>query len=30
VSLPRGMAGVGVNGYAMAQFNNFKVDPLKP
>ena len=26
----RGMAGLGVVGYALAQFDNFKVEPLKP
>jgi hypothetical protein len=29
-SYAKGMVGVGVNGYVMAQFDNFKVDPLKP
>ena len=29
-SYSRGMAGLGVVGYTLAQFDNFKVDPLKP
>jgi O-glycosyl hydrolase len=29
-SYAKGMAGLGVVGYALAQFDNFKVDPLKP
>jgi len=29
-SYPKGMAGLGVVGYSLAQFDNFKVDPLKP
>jgi hypothetical protein len=29
-SYSKGMAGLGVVGYALAQFDNFKVDPLKP
>jgi len=29
-SYPKGMAGLGVVGYALAQFDNFKVHPLPP
>jgi hypothetical protein len=29
-SYPKGMAGLGVVGYALAQFDNFKVDSLNP
>jgi O-glycosyl hydrolase len=29
-SYPKGMVGLGVVGYALAQFDNFKVDALKP
>jgi O-glycosyl hydrolase len=29
-SYAKGMAGLGVSGYVLAQFDNFKVEPLKP